>query len=86
MDKTNQIELSQCLKNRGAKKYLNICNKLTASLNESKIQEDSLWDGLHGMITNAKEESGQELLSSLARNLGLSNWVQIGLLVNRRSL
>ena len=32
-------------------------------MNETKIQEDSLWDGLHGMITNAKEESAQELLN-----------------------
>lgn len=63
LDKTNQIELNQWLKNRGTKKYLKVCNKLTASLNETKIQEDSLWDGLHGMITNAKEESAQELLN-----------------------
>ena len=26
-------------------------------------RQDSLWDGLHGMITNAKEESAQELLN-----------------------
>lgn len=63
LDKDNKIEVSKLVKNQGTKKYLKIAtNKLSATLNETKIQDDSRWDGLHGIITNTREESAKELL------------------------
>ena len=40
------------LLNSGYRKYLNV--KGNISLNEEEIGKDSRWDGLHGIITNAK--------------------------------
>ena len=31
-------------------------------LNEEKINQDALWDGLHGIITNVKDKTASELL------------------------
>jgi transposase len=57
------------LSNQGYKKYLQIessqenttCD-LTIVLNEEKIEQDALWDGLKGVITNNDELSDTELL------------------------
>lgn len=43
------------LLNSGYRKYLNV--KGNISLNEEEIGKDSRWDGLHGVITNAKAKS-----------------------------
>ena len=50
------------LSNFGYKKYLTIEGKSKFSLNEEKIKTDSSWDGLHGVITNSKRLSNQEVL------------------------
>ncbi|PHS41416.1 MAG: hypothetical protein COB07_02800 [Sulfurovum sp.] len=60
------------LSNQGYKKYLQLENsdKSTNSkncdmnivLNEEKIKEDALWDGLKGIITNNSELSDEELI------------------------
>jgi transposase len=64
LDDKSQIEVAKLIKNKGTKKYLHISeNKLMAKINENKIQEDALWDGLHGIITNTHESSAQELLT-----------------------
>ena len=46
------------IKNTGSKKYLKIDkkNKQEATLNQKKIDEDTQWDGIHGVITNHKPE------------------------------
>ena len=57
------------LSNQGYKKYLQLessqenrtCD-LTIVLNEEKIEQDALWDGLKGVITNNDELSDTELL------------------------
>jgi len=41
------------LSNSGYRKYLKVKGKSTVSLDEEKIASDSLWDGLHGALTNA---------------------------------
>lgn len=51
------------LSNFGYKKYLTVEGKSNFSLNEEKIKEDSRWDGLHGVITNSKNLSNQEVLN-----------------------
>ena len=57
------------LSNQGYKKYLqlessqeNTTCDLTITLNEEKIEQDALWDGLKGVITNNDELSNTELL------------------------
>ena len=50
------------LSNMGYKKYLKISGKSTIELNEEKIKEDSKWDGLKGIITNAKDLSNNDIL------------------------
>ena len=37
---------------RGYNKFLNISKDITVSINEDKINEDALWDGLKGYVTN----------------------------------
>lgn len=50
------------LGNWGAKKYLAMSAGATIALNEDKINKDRLWDGLHGVVTNAKNLSHQDIL------------------------
>lgn len=52
----------QHLSNSGYRKYLKVEGKSTLLLDEEKIASDSLWDGLHGVVTNAKL-SGEEILA-----------------------
>lgn len=40
------------LSNQGYKKYLQVEGKSKISLNEEKIREDAMWDGLKGLLTN----------------------------------
>lgn len=37
---------------RGYNKFLDISRDITVSINQDKIEEDSLWDGLKGYVTN----------------------------------
>ncbi|MBI4743456.1 MAG: IS1634 family transposase [Actinobacteria bacterium] len=50
------------LSNYGYKKYLKINGKSTIEIDQEKIEKDSKWDGLHGVITNAKDLSNEEIL------------------------
>jgi transposase len=52
----------QHLSNSGYRKYLKVEGKSTLLLDEEKIASDSLWDGLHGVVTNAKL-SAEEILA-----------------------
>ena len=47
---------------RGYNKFLDISRDITVSINEEKIAEDSLWDGLKGYITNT-DLPGKEVIS-----------------------
>ena len=49
--------------NYGYKKYLKVEGESSISLNEEKIQADSRWDGLHGVVTNAKDLSNREIIN-----------------------
>jgi transposase len=52
--------------NKGVKKFTKT-EETTTILDEEKIEEDRLWDGLHGVITNIKDASHAELLARYAR-------------------
>ena len=53
------------IKNNGTKKFLKIDknNKDIATVNLDKINKESEWDGLHGVVTNNKESTSEDLLS-----------------------
>jgi len=51
------------ISNLGYKKYLSVSKGSKIELNEAKIDEDSKWDGLHGVITKVNHLSNQEILN-----------------------
>lgn len=53
--------------NAGVKKYVTRNNDASVSLDEEKIQEAAQWDGLHGIITNIKEDNAESLIARYAR-------------------
>ncbi len=60
--KGKKIKIKDIISNQGTKKYLEIKNE-EAILNEVKIKKDARWDGLHGVITNLRQEKAWEILS-----------------------
>ncbi len=50
------------LSNYGYKKYLKIEGESQILLDEQKIEQDSQWDGLHGVVTNIKDFNGLNIL------------------------
>jgi transposase len=56
------------MSNFGYKKYLTSAGKTSFILDEKRIEEDAKWDGLHGVVTNAKDLSNEEILKQY-RNL-----------------
>ncbi len=50
------------LVNYGCKKYLKVSGTSQIELDQDKIKEARLWDGLHGVITNARDVSNEEIL------------------------
>ena len=51
------------ISNYGYKKFITIDSKSQVFLNEEKIKESEKWDGLHGVITNIKNLSSEEIYS-----------------------
>lgn len=54
------------ISNQGVKKYTRTDESITV-LDHSKIDQDSAWDGLHGVITNLREETAGTILARYAR-------------------
>jgi len=51
--KDGKIGLDKLISNAGTKKYINSNGKNQVSINYQKIEADSAWDGIHGLITNS---------------------------------
>ena len=60
--KDGKLKVTDLIGNKGSRKYVKI-TKNEARINYEKIGADALWDGLHGVITNVKDETCAELLS-----------------------
>lgn len=60
--KNEKLPIKNLITNQGTKKYIKVSNA-SAELNSEKIDQDALWDGLHGVITNIKDKTGAEILS-----------------------
>jgi transposase len=54
------------INNQGVKKYTSSDSSRTY-IDQDKIDEDSLWDGLHGVITNIKDLEASHILGRYAR-------------------
>jgi transposase len=60
--------LKNLVSNRGYLKYIQEDGKTVCQLNETKINEEEQWDGMHGIVTNApKEEAAIALLHRYRR-------------------
>lgn len=59
--KNSQIPLTSLIGNRGTKKFVKV-EKTKAVVNDEKIKQDQLWDGLHGVISNIKDQSKELIL------------------------
>lgn len=59
--KNGKISLQDLVTNKGTKKFLKI-ESATAVIDETKIDRDKQWDGLHGVITNDKSLTVREIL------------------------
>lgn len=55
------------ISNQGVKKYTLVDETSKTVLNEERIAEDALWDGLHGVITNIKKDAAETIIARYAR-------------------
>jgi len=53
------------ISNYGYKKYLTVDGDVQVRINEDKLEREALWDGLHGVMTNIKDDEmkADEVLS-----------------------
>lgn len=65
--KDGKVLLADLINNHGTKKFLKIEKKESkdATINQKKIDDEKLWDGLHGVVTNhlEKDLTSAEILS-----------------------
>lgn len=59
-------DTKKVITNQGVKKFTITQDSIT-TLDENKIHADSIWDGMHGVITNMKEAQATEILSRYSR-------------------
>ena len=59
-------ETGKLISNKGVKKYTTTLTSSETIIDEDKIQADADWDGMHGVITNIKDLSAQEILQRYA--------------------
>lgn len=59
-------DTSKLITNQGVKKYTKSEDSKTV-IDQDKIERDSAWDGLHGVITNLSEEKSSAVLARYAR-------------------
>jgi transposase len=59
----NKKDPKTFLNNYGYKKYLTITGKTEININQEKVETESQWDGLHGVITNIEDMTAESILS-----------------------
>lgn len=58
----NKTDLKKLISNYGYKKYIRVIGQTKVTIDQEKIKGAARWDGLHGVITNAKDFSETEIL------------------------
>ena len=61
-EKDGKLKITDIVNNHGSRKFIT-CAKNEATINHDKIANDAQWDGLHGVITNVKDEMASQLLT-----------------------
>ena len=62
-----QANPKKLITNQGVKKFVTVNSDATVILNEDKIEAAAQWDGLHGIITNIREDSAASLIARYAK-------------------
>lgn len=60
-------QTKKLITNQGVKKFTKTDPNSHTEIDDNKIAQDALWDGLHGIITNIKEEKSEALISHYSR-------------------
>lgn len=60
--KDGKVKIKDVIPNYGTKKYLALRDK-EAFVDESKIERDAFWDGLHGVLSNTDELTPTQIIS-----------------------
>jgi transposase len=55
------------ISNAGVKKFLTKDKNATVTLDQEKIAKAAQWDGLHGVITNIRDDSAESIIARYAR-------------------
>lgn len=53
--------------NQGVKKFITRDENASIALDENKVAIDAQWDGLHGVVTNIREDTPQSVIARYAR-------------------
>ena len=56
-------DVKQLISNYGYKKYIKVKGEHQIEVDEDKVMESAQWDGLHGILTNIKDLSAQQLIA-----------------------
>ncbi len=64
LEKNNDVK--SVINNQGTKQYTEI-GEATVTLDESKLEAAEQWDGLHGLFSNIKDKSPEELIGLYSR-------------------
>jgi transposase len=83
LEKDGKVATSDLINNSGTKKFLKVKSGF-ATIDYEKIEKDSRWDGLHGVITNlSREESSEAIILDRYRGL----WqIEESFRINKHSL
>lgn len=60
--KNGKLKITDLVNNHGSKKFIRVLED-KAEIDANKIEQDSAWDGMHGVITNIKDKTPLEILS-----------------------
>jgi transposase len=60
--KSGRLSIADLITNAGTKRYVKVSGESVVTVNEEKIGLDARWDGLHGVITNVRDQTPAELL------------------------
>lgn len=58
---------NKLITNAGAKKFITKDENAVISLDDKKIEKDTQWDGLHGVITNIRDDSPLSIIARYAQ-------------------
>lgn len=62
-----QSSPKKLITNQGVKKFVTVNEDATVALDENKINDAQQWDGLHGIITNIRDDAAASLIARYAK-------------------